>query len=62
MKTKQTPELVEHFFKELEMPVKELTPWELDFLTSVKDQFDRKGVLTDRQFEVLEKIYAEKTA
>jgi hypothetical protein len=60
-RTAQSPEIVEHFFKELERPAKELTPWELDFLISVKDQFDRKGRLSEKQFEVLERIYAEKT-
>lgn len=62
MQTKQTPETVEHFLRELERPAKTLTTWELDFLTSIRDQFDQRGRLTERQFEKLESIYAEKTA
>jgi hypothetical protein len=38
-----------------------LTPWESDFVDSVEDQLNRKGKLSDRQEEILEHIYAEKT-
>ncbi len=62
MKTPQTTDMIEHFLKELERPAKTLSEWELDFLTSIKDQFDRRGMLTTKQFEILERIYAEKTA
>lgn len=62
MKTPKTRELVEHFIHELYEPNTKLTQWEQDFVESVSDQFDRRGTLTDKQFEVLERIYAEKTA
>lgn len=35
----------------------ELTKWENDFITSVGIQFTDKGDLTDRQCEILERIY-----
>ena len=54
-------ELVTHMLKELETPVRDLTKWEEDFVTSVTDQFERRGSLSDRQIEILERIYAEKT-
>ena len=38
-----------------------LTEWEQDFVTSVKAYLERKGSLSSRQAEILEKIYAEKT-
>lgn len=63
--TSRTPNnaaMIEHMLKELEQPKDMLSRWELDFLHSVKDQFDRRGSLSDRQFTVLEKIYAERTA
>ena len=60
--TPNKPELVESFLKALESPAKTLTKWELSFIESISDQFERKHFLTDRQFETLEKIYAEKTA
>lgn len=62
MKTPQTKEIIEHFLKELENPAKELSQWEMNFIISIADQFSRKGTLSERQFEILEKIYAEKTA
>lgn len=61
-KTPNTKEMIEHFLKELENPVKDLTPWEMNFVISITDQFNRKGTLSDKQFEILERIYAEKTA
>ena len=60
-KTPNNPAMIEHMLKELERPKGMLSRWELDFLHSVKDQFDRRGSLSDRQFTVLERIYAERT-
>ncbi len=62
MKTPKTPELIQHMFDELNAPVKELTDWEYNFLASISDQFSNRGTLSDKQFEILERIYAEKTA
>lgn len=62
MKTPNTPELVKHMLSELEQPARELTAWEVGFLESLTDQFERRGSLSARQFEILERIYAEKTA
>jgi len=53
--------LVSHMLTELETPYKTLTRWEERFVISVRDQFDRRGTLTDKQCEVLERIYMEKT-
>jgi hypothetical protein len=39
-----------------------LTAWEVDFVESVVAQWSRTKQLTDKQFETLERIYAEKTA
>ena len=38
-----------------------LTKWELSFVESVSEQFDRRGSISERQEEILERIYAEKT-
>lgn len=62
METPQTPEIIEHFFQELEHPCKDLTEWEEQFLYSIRDQFNRKRSLSEKQFKILERIYAEKTA
>lgn len=54
--------LIDHMFELLETPNKELTSWEEDFLASTKEQWELRWWLSDRQFEILERIYAEKTA
>ena len=38
-----------------------LTPWETNFVESVSKQLDRTGSLSQKQEEILERIYAEKT-
>jgi len=40
---------------------KRLSKWEEEFLESISDQLDRSGTLSERQAEILERIYAEKT-
>jgi hypothetical protein len=61
VKTPKTADTIAHFLKELERPARELTEWELGFLADISDQFEQWRTLTDRQFEVLEGIYAAKT-
>jgi len=39
---------------------KRLTKWEEDFLESISDQLTNTGSLSDRQAEILERIYTEK--
>jgi hypothetical protein len=62
MKTEKTPTMIQHMIESLQVPVKELNAWELNFLSSVSTQFHMTGNLSDAQFEKLEEIYAEKTA
>ncbi len=38
-----------------------MSKWEEEFLESISDQLDRTGSLSERQAEILERIYAEKT-
>ncbi len=59
--TPNTSENVKHFIEQLESPKKKLTAWEVSFLESVSEQFDAWGQVTQKQFDVLEKLYAEKT-
>lgn len=37
----------------------ELNDWENEFYFSVKEQFEQRGSLTDKQVAVLEKIYGK---
>lgn len=39
---------------------KPLTKWEQDFIQSISDDLTFKGSLSDKQVEVLERIYTEK--
>jgi hypothetical protein len=34
-----------------------LTKWESDFIFSIDEQFESKGTLSDKQCEILERIY-----
>jgi len=54
-------ERVADMLKELERPYKVLTAWELNFLESVRGRFEITLELSERQVEVLEKIFLEKT-
>lgn len=61
MKTPKTTEVIQHFLEELKTPYRPLTSWEENFIISIEDQFSNRGFLTDKQFDILERIYAEKT-
>jgi len=37
-----------------------LTEWEQKFVESVEEQFDRNGKMSERQEEILERIYKDK--
>jgi hypothetical protein len=61
-KTPKTKELIAHMLNELDTPIKALSPWENQFIESLTDQVNRGATLSDKQFDILERIYAEKTA
>lgn len=54
--------LASHMLRELESPSKQLTNWEQNFIESVTEQFHDRDSLTDKQLQIIERIYAEKTA
>lgn len=51
---------IEHMLKSCEEEARGLTNWERGFLESLRDQFDRRSDLSDKQVDLLEKIYVEK--
>lgn len=53
-------EYIAHMLQELETPLRPLSRWEEEFLPSIADQFERNGSLSDKQFDNLQRIYAEK--
>lgn len=40
----------------------ELTSWEIDFVESIKGKLEKGYKLSEKQAEVLERIYSEKTS
>jgi hypothetical protein len=62
MSSQDKVKLIQHMLECLESPSRELTKWEEGFVESVREQFLERGSLSDRQTEILERIYAEKTA
>ena len=53
--------VIESWIAALEEGGRGLSKWEEQFLESIRDQFDSRGSISDRQEEILEQIYAEKT-
>lgn len=51
------------WLESIEEDGKNLTPWEEDFISDLRDKFDNypRVYLSERQADVLERIYAEKT-
>ena len=54
-------QLITHMLTALETPKTPLTPWEENFLESISDQFTQRGTLSDKQFDILDRIYTEKS-
>ena len=57
----QTNEVLQGWIDAVNDGGRGLTDWETNFMESVTEQFDSSGRLSERQQEILEKIYAEKT-
>lgn len=54
--------LIQHMLTALETPNRDLTSWEETFIGSLAEQFEIRKSLSDRQFDILERIYTDKTA
>jgi len=57
-----TQKLIDSMLQALESPSKALTKWEENFLESISEQYQTRGTLSDRQLEILDRIYTEKTS
>lgn len=55
------PQVIKHYLDRIGEEMGSLTKWERDFVESLQEQFDERGRLSDRQAEILERIYADKT-
>ena len=52
---------IDHWIKAVNEDGVNLSKWEESFMASITDQWDRSGYLSERQVEILERIYAERT-
>ena len=48
---------VETILSDCESRKSKLSPWEADFIASIREQFDRRGSISEKQSEVLNKIW-----
>lgn len=58
----QDREVIKDWISRVNEDGRGLTDWEQNFMKSITDQFEQRGSLSDKQEEILERIYAEKTA
>lgn len=54
-------EVIEHWIQTINEEGRDLTKWEDDFMESVTEQFEERGTVSDKQEEIIERIYADKT-
>lgn len=57
----QSPMVLRQWINKVNDEGVNLTPWEEEFMASITHKFDRDQTLSDKQEEILERIYAEKT-
>jgi len=55
-------ETIEYWIETVNTEGKNLSKWEEDFMKSITEQFEEKKWLSDKQEDILERIYAEKTS
>ena len=58
---KHTPGTINQWLDSIAETGRGLPKWEQDFVESIGLQLDDRGTISDRQEEILERIYAEKT-
>ena len=58
---RHTPGTINQWLDSIQETGRGLTKWEQDFVESIGLQLDDRGTISDRQEEILERIYAGKT-
>lgn len=56
----QSKEVLKQWITAVNDEGRKLTDWEVQFMESITEQFDNSGSLSEKQEEILEKIYVEK--
>lgn len=57
---RQPKEVLKHWITAVNDEGRKLTDWEIQFMESITEQFDSSGSLSEKQEEILERIYTEK--
>lgn len=55
------PADIEYFIEKINSEARGLSKWQSDFMDSITEQWNERHSLSERQVEVLERIYADKT-
>lgn len=58
---RQPRNVLESWITAILMDGKGVTKWEADFTASLAEQLGERGTLSEKQVEILERIYAERT-
>jgi hypothetical protein len=54
--------IIESWIELVNAEGRNLSKWEQDFMDSLTEQFEARGSISDRQEEILERIYSERTS
>ncbi len=54
-------EVIEHWMITFYEQGRGLSKWEEDFMESICEQFEERGSISDKQEEILEQIYGDRT-
>ena len=57
---RQPKEVLKQWITAVNDEGRKLTDWEVQFMESITEQFDNSGSLSEKQEEILERIYTEK--
>ena len=57
---RQPKEVLKQWITAVNDEGRKLTDWEVQFMESITEQFDNSGGLSEKQEEILERIYTEK--
>lgn len=57
----QKPEVIEYWINTINDEGINLSKWEQDFMESITEQWERRRSVSDKQEEIIERIYADKT-
>jgi hypothetical protein len=59
-KKRPSKEILEQWIEDVNSEGRNLSDWETNFMESITEQFGTRGGLSEKQEEILERIYAEK--